>query len=243
MRNATLSNAASRRLAATFRALLLGVVLAGTAGTTTAAMADTESVRCVQKQLRRLGFDVGLIDGLMGVRTFLAGEAYIRYMQTNSEARFSQPSLNDRNARHWCETIAGAHPEVASFWRAILNARPRLADPEAIFRLAHQFDAGQGVRKDEALAVKWYRRAAELGYAPAQRNLGGMYGAGRGVAEDQVLARYWFLAAANQDDAQAQFVIGKQYSSSEKAALGWLWRAARQGHAQAIAELEHRFGI
>ena len=34
---------------------------------------------------------------------------------------------------------------------------------------------GQGVQKDYKEAVKWYRKAAEQGYAKAQFNLGFMY--------------------------------------------------------------------
>ncbi len=37
------------------------------------------------------------------------------------------------------------------------------------------YDNGQGVPQDYAEAVKWYRLAAEQGYAYAQYNLGVMY--------------------------------------------------------------------
>ena len=40
---------------------------------------------------------------------------------------------------------------------------------------------GYGVPQDYAEAVKWYRLAAEQGYARAQYNLGVMYDNGRGV--------------------------------------------------------------
>ena len=43
-------------------------------------------------------------------------------------------------------------------------------------------DTGQGVVKDEEEAAKWFRKAADQGYAPAQYNLGGMYTKGNGVA-------------------------------------------------------------
>ena len=41
-------------------------------------------------------------------------------------------------------------------------------------------------------AVVWYKRAAHLGYAPAQGNLGSMYEKGRGVPRDPVLAYMWY---------------------------------------------------
>jgi TPR repeat protein len=34
------------------------------------------------------------------------------------------------------------------------------------------YDNGQGVPQDYATAVRWYRKAAEQGYAKAQFNLG-----------------------------------------------------------------------
>ncbi len=45
---------------------------------------------------------------------------------------------------------------------------------------------GEGVLKDEAEAVRWFRLAAEQGDALAQSNLGAMYANGRGVLKDPV---------------------------------------------------------
>ena len=42
---------------------------------------------------------------------------------------------------------------------------------------------GRGVTQDDAMAVKWFRKAAEQGYAPAQNNLGEMRRQGRGLAK------------------------------------------------------------
>jgi TPR repeat protein len=40
------------------------------------------------------------------------------------------------------------------------------------------YDTGNGVRQDDAEALKWYRKAAEQGSAPAQDSLGEMYARG-----------------------------------------------------------------
>ena len=45
-------------------------------------------------------------------------------------------------------------------------------------------------------AAKWYRKAADQGYATAQLNLGYMYGKGLGVLKDNILAHMWFNIAA-----------------------------------------------
>ncbi len=62
---------------------------------------------------------------------------------------------------------------------------------------------GHGVHRDDAEAVKWYRRAADQGYAKAQNNLGGMYADGQGVGQNETRAYLWFSLAAEQGDADA----------------------------------------
>ena len=76
------------------------------------------------------------------------------------------------------------------------------------------YDNGQGVAQDYAGATKWYRLAAEQGYAAAQLNLGGMYAdkasswvarlrasLGLGVPQDGVQAYKWFDLAASRFSA------------------------------------------
>ena len=60
---------------------------------------------------------------------------------------------------------------------------------------------GEGVPRDDAEAVQWYRLAAEQGIASAQFNLGVMYANGEGVPQDYVSAHMWLnLAAATGDE-------------------------------------------
>ena len=57
---------------------------------------------------------------------------------------------------------------------------------------------GQGdVRQDYAEAVKWYRKAAEQGFAEAQYNLGVMYAKGEGVRQNYKIAKKWFGKACD----------------------------------------------
>ncbi|MCP4827986.1 MAG: sel1 repeat family protein, partial [Proteobacteria bacterium] len=46
------------------------------------------------------------------------------------------------------------------------------------------YNKSLGVSEDYAEAVKWYRLAADQGYADAQCNLGVMYDNGQGVPQD-----------------------------------------------------------
>mgnify|MGYP001440917094 CR=1 FL=1 len=69
---------------------------------------------------------------------------------------------------------------------------------EAQLNLGEKYNNGDGVPQDYVEAVRWYRLAAEQGYANAQYNVGIMYADGDGVAEDNVLAYMWYNLAAAQ---------------------------------------------
>jgi TPR repeat protein len=89
--------------------------------------------------------------------------------------------------------------------------------------------------KNYTEAMKWYRRAANQGYADAQSNLGELYFAGRGAPQSYVQAYLWFsLAAANpasekktRDDAvhSRDLVAGKmttvQIAEARRLASEW----------------------
>ena len=84
---------------------------------------------------------------------------------------------------------------------------------------------GQGVLKDDAEAVKWFRLAADQDYAKAQFYLGFMYANGQGVLKDDAEAVRWYRLArqgdAEQGDAaggassSAQFNLGFMYANGE----------------------------
>ena len=63
--------------------------------------------------------------------------------------------------------------------------------------------------KDDAVAEKRYRTAAERGFAEAQNNLGLMCALGRGVSQDDAEAVKWFRKAAEQGYAPAQYNLGE----------------------------------
>lgn len=71
-------------------------------------------------------------------------------------------------------------------------------DAAAQFNLGLIYTEGQGVAKNDKLAVQWFRKAAEQGEVYAQFNLGVMYAQGRGVAKNDELAVDWFRKAAEQ---------------------------------------------
>ena len=66
------------------------------------------------------------------------------------------------------------------------------------------YGTGRGVARDDAEAVRWYRRAAEQGHTLGQTNLGVRYRDGRGVSQDHGEAVRWFRRAAEQGHAGGQ---------------------------------------
>jgi hypothetical protein len=87
-----------------------------------------------------------------------------------------------------------------------LKQKAGQGDAEAQYGLGLLFEGGQGVDRDPAEAVSWYRKAAVQGHQAAQYLLGMAYAAGVGVGEDRAEAFIWLsLAAANDDPSAAYF--------------------------------------
>ena len=97
----------------------------------------------------------------------------------------------------------------------ILTSKAMAGDAEAQFDLGVRYDAGRGVRQDEAQAFAWFEKAAAQGVAEAQFNLGLMYANGEGVRQDYAKAIEWYKKAAAQDYAKAQSNFGLMYAKGE----------------------------
>ena len=70
------------------------------------------------------------------------------------------------------------------------------------------YNGANGVAQDYAEAAKWYRKAADQGYAEAQCMLGNMYYDGWGVPQSDTEAAQWYRKAADQGNASAQCILG-----------------------------------
>ena len=109
----------------------------------------------------------------------------------------------------------------------------------AQYNLGQMYRRGEGVPENDALAVKWYRKAANQGHARAQYNLGFMYDLGRGVPENDGEAVKWYRKAAEQGNAYAQDNLGVMYYSGqgvpENSIRAYVWwsMGKTQGHANA----------
>lgn len=79
--------------------------------------------------------------------------------------------------------------------------------PEAYVKLAEQaFD-----RSDIVSAMAYYRKAANLGYAPAQNRLA--YLLDKSEENEEAIA--WYQKAAAQDEPEAQYELARLYAAGE----------------------------
>ena len=84
------------------------------------------------------------------------------------------------------------------------------------------YDNGFGVPENDAEAVKWFRLAAEQGFANAQFSLGVMYANGEGVLKDDAEAVKWFRLAADQGFADAQAALGWMYMNGLSVPMNYI---------------------
>ena len=109
----------------------------------------------------------------------------------------------------------------------------------AMISLAIMYEHGEGVAPSLKEAFFWYKKAAELGYAPAQVRLGMMYFDGVGVAKNPDLALKWLVSAAENGEVMASNLLG-MIALSQKDAGGaqkWFNLAANSGDPVALCLL------
>ena len=113
-----------------------------------------------------------------------------------------------------------------------LNLQP--TDAKEQYILGQNYDHGNGVPKDQTEAIKWYRKAADQGYADAQAAIGISYVWGLGVPQDPAKSTTWFRKAADQNNSAAQRELGHRYLNGEGVpqdpveAVKWFRKAAEQ---------------
>ena len=73
------------------------------------------------------------------------------------------------------------------------------------------YSRGQGIPRDDAEAIRWYRLAAEEGNPEAKYSLGVMYSKGQGTPQDYTEAIFWFKQLADEGDPDAQYNLGVLY--------------------------------
>jgi hypothetical protein len=114
------------------------------------------------------------------------------------------------------------------------DAAPEISAQETMQKADEAYKAGDMTR----FGI-FTRKAADLGVARAQFNVGLMYDSGQGVARDYAQAVIWYRKAANQGLAPAQNNLGSLYENGQGVArdyaqaMSWFRKAADQGYAVA----------
>ena len=118
-----------------------------------------------------------------------------------------------------------------------------------MYNLGQLYQTGHGVSQDYAMAVKWYRVAAENGSVKAANSLGMAYLDGMGVEMDPVKAARYFQSAAQKGNVSAQYNLAILFiqqpealakggiKASDAQAVQWLKKSAESGNTAAMEYL------
>lgn len=149
---------------------------------------------------------------------------YLQSNPPNGDAALKQ-QLDDANAR--IATLQGEVDSLRSAAATPAITLPSVSNSNTLFdpfagMTADQINArgddyyfgNNGFTQDKTEAVRWYRKAVELGYAAAHYNLGYMYEIGEGgLAVDLYEAGRLYMAGANLGDVHGLSSTGRFYQS------------------------------
>lgn len=134
----------------------------------------------------------------------------------------------------------GDYATAAKDWQTLAEQ----GDDNAKCDIGYLYAAGQGVPRDYARTLYWWRLAAKDGYVRAEEHLGILYNNGTAfLPYDPVKGVHWFWLAAKQGDAFAQLMIAYAYEDGKGVpknlakAFNWLRFAAYSGLLPAQVKL------
>jgi len=105
----------------------------------------------------------------------------------------------------------------------VLAANQGLAEAQWIYADSCRIGIKGLLSQNSAEAAKWYRKAAEQGYAKAQSSLGGLYFLGDGVPRNYIEAYKWFalgMAQGNEVAKQGVSVLENSMLTAEQISEG-----------------------
>ena len=119
----------------------------------------------------------------------------------------------------------------------------------AQYVLGHMYCNGKKVERNYAEGMRWYRAAADAGFAPSELAVGTLYFEGQGIERDVAEAARWFKRAADKGYARAQSNLAALYLGGDgieadyDKALHWYGEAAAQGHMVARYNLAMMYAL
>lgn len=145
----------------------------------------------------------------------------------------------DAGSVHFRDEVKAEEPDFATEFESLLYDAGQ-GSKWAQHDLGLRYIKGEGVEKNDTLAVKWFTMAAESGLMYAQSCLANCYYEGLGGLEvDYPKAVEWYRKSAEQGLDYAQYRLGRCYGNgvgvekNEEEAFKWLRMAARQDYEEA----------
>jgi hypothetical protein len=150
----------------------------------------------------------------------------------------AQPTLTPGNSQN-----ALSVPPASTTVAALPELSPSASEAEAIFKLANRLEAGDAhLARDDVLARRLYRIAADAGHAGAQCNLGAMLMDGSGGPTDLAGGAALFRKAALRGHGLAQYNLGVMHALGDGVvkdsgeAMAWIEQAiTRLPEGEALA--------
>jgi len=146
----------------------------------------------------------------------------------------------------WCACFADVQsgkPGLPHKQPDIRSATSQYDQAEKDYWRGVEFEEGDAVEQDYEAAARWYRQAADSGFAPAQYNLAKLYQRGLGVEQNLERAALWYRKAAEQGDGEAQNNLGVLYATGQGVAhddgeaVRWYRLAAEQDDPEGTTNL------
>jgi TPR repeat protein len=199
------------------------------------------------------------IDRLAAVRAYERGVALLRGVGEKTDEAEGVKLLRQaeekghalaRGLLAWCyfwgSGVEKDEPQARQYAAKALHAVTALAnagDAEAQYLLGTFSRDGTGGKKDNAEAVRWFRKAADKEHVFAMSSLAWMYQQGRGVQKDDKQAVRWYRQAADKEDPGAMTNLGWMYAQGrgvekdDREAVRWFRKAADKEHVLAMTNL------
>ena len=176
--------------------------------------------------------------GLMYVR----GEGVIADTKRGFDLIFRASEFNNPTALGFLASAYGDRDPAQAYglWLRAAQAGDALAQYNVATYLQHSIG---GVKRNDAEAFSWYRKAAEQGHTEAEFALAQAYRSGTGTSMDYPEALRWYKAAAERGLANAQeriaymYMMGQGVTQDYSEASKWQLRAAERGLALAQLQL------
>ena len=108
----------------------------------------------------------------------------------------------------------------------------------ALTSIGALYASGQGVAKDETVALTWFQKAADGGSSMAMLWIGTFCRDGRGCPKDPVQARKWFTKSAEAGNPAGMYLLGYCFENGVGTdkdmtqARSWYQMAARAGSGE-----------